>query len=178
MRKTSDIWFKLWDPETGEMWAHGGDYIGPPGPMVALGGPGRRYRDDILGRELLQWSGLEDRTGARVFEGDVLYHPASGRRLGPVTFDRGMFCVYEEPAPAAPVPLWDLLSTGEWASIGNIYQHRGILAAEGERCPPADPPARVGAAPVIRVRSVGPPARAGRADRAAAPTTASTGKKS
>jgi uncharacterized phage protein (TIGR01671 family) len=102
--------------------------IGEPFSLqVAIGS--RVYNGvDTDGAEYMQFTGLTDKNGREIYEGDILDVPWSEKPVGPVTFNDGWFCIEvketeDNPDYSAPID-------GEESEIiGNIYENPELIAA-------------------------------------------------
>ena len=81
--------------------------------------------------ELMQYTGLKDKNGVEIYEGDILFHPLQGRRK--------VFYPYSETV--ASYGLRDIDngfgstlqdSHAIWEVIGNIYENKELLEREAE----------------------------------------------
>lgn len=93
--------------------------------------------------DLMQWTGLTDKNGVKIFEGDVVevFTDGSGRK-GYVVFEDGTFCLasltqYKDRPYTEMVRMWSD-GTHDWYSleqieqdnfevIGNIYENPELL---------------------------------------------------
>ena len=131
------IKFRAWDKELKQMfrvqalqfygenntvdacWTNGVDFDGES----TLGEPELNNLHNLV---LMQYTGLKDKKGVEIFEGDVLFHPLQGRRK--------VFYPYNERV--ASYGLRDIDSGfgstlqdshAVWEVIGNIYENPELL---------------------------------------------------
>ena len=134
---SSQIRFRAWDKESKRMfqvqalqfyganntvdacWTNGVDFDGES----TLGEP---ELNNLHNLELMQYTGLKDRKGVEIYEGDVLFHPLQGRRkvyypyservasYGLRDIDNGFGSTLQD-------------SHAVWEIIGNIYENPELL---------------------------------------------------
>ena len=91
---------------------------------VTIEGDMHVYRFDEI--ELLQFTGLKDKNGREIYEGDIIPR-GDGKGNIPVTFENGMFMWGNEPLTYDLVDV-ELSRPEEWAEvIGNIYENHDLL---------------------------------------------------
>jgi len=146
-----EIKFRGWDKERNEMlrvfhW-HKGDEVDSISKLVGF----THSETLFVGKdiELMQYTGLKDKNGKEIYEGDVLQLENSkcqiqkARILGTVIFSFSSFSIeikrvdiwekYLIPPPEIDSVLWFLnLSGKELEVIGNIYENPELLQAQKE----------------------------------------------
>ena len=90
--------------------------------------------EDSIEAEILQYTGLKDKNGKEIYEGDILgrheYWPIR------IEYDKGCFMVRDLDKVRynnliLNVPICNFESINDWKVIGNIYENPELL--EGER---------------------------------------------
>jgi len=71
---------------------------------------------------LMQFTGLLDKNGKEVFEGDIVRNENDQKPNQQIIFAKGMFCLDDEDSP-----LWKYAPQSFWEIIGNIYQNPELL---------------------------------------------------
>ena len=132
-----DIKFRAWDKQTKRLfqvqtlqfyganntvdacWTNGVDFDGES----TLGEP---ELNNLHNLELMQYTGLKDKKGVEIYEGDILFHPLQGRRkvyypyservasYGLRDIDNGFGSTLQD-------------SHAVWEIIGNIYENPELL---------------------------------------------------
>ena len=132
-----DIKFRAWDKQTKRLfqvqtlqfyganntvdacWTNGVDFDGES----TLGEP---ELNNLHNLELMQYTGLKDKKGVEIYEGDILFHPLQGRRkvyypyservasYGLRDIDNGFGSTLQD-------------SHAVWEVIGNIYENKDLL---------------------------------------------------
>lgn len=77
---------------------------------------------------LMQYTGLKDKNGKEIYEGDILKMPSFNPELNIVRFDRGGF--YLEPITGIESHFWSDIKYAEDDGsevIGNIYENPELL---------------------------------------------------
>lgn len=128
------IKFRAWDEKEKKMWLVGGFPLlseqGWIANLVSSEKPFNKELSDTDG-ELMQFTGLKDKNGKEIYEGDIIKIPKkpydymeskNSKFMAAVIFDKGMFVLREE------VEDWGAL--GEYENlkvIGNIYENPDLL---------------------------------------------------
>lgn len=121
-----DIKFRAWDKKKNGWFDDVGSLYIELNGNINLGWNGE-VMDDYTDRVILmQYTGLKDKKGFEIYEGDVLFHPLQGKRK--------VYYPYSERV--ASYGLRDI-DTGfgstlqdshaVWEVIGNIYEHSYLL---------------------------------------------------
>lgn len=97
---------------------------------LSIGIPSKDYflrKDDV---ELMQYTGLHDKNGKEIYEGDIVkYRDSRGQHIEKVIFDKGCFYAgmhWGSSTRVAP----KLINTRITEVIGNIYDNLELLGGE------------------------------------------------
>ena len=113
---TREIKFRAWDEETKQMKRCG---IYPDGvPMAYAGGD---YAVALYDRPLMQYTGLKDKNGKEIYEGDILKDTQEDRIVGDIQWG---FNSFQLPNP---YDITNYNPEDELEIIGNIYQNPELL---------------------------------------------------
>lgn len=82
---------------------------------------------------LMQYTGLHDKNGKKIYEGDVVkYRDSTGQHIEKVIFDKGCFYAGMHGGSSTRVAP-KLINTRITEVIGNIYDNLELLGGEDER---------------------------------------------
>lgn len=129
-----DIIFRAWDPFYEKMVTASdlGHFVEFDGDVwkneTGEPGDGTDNLKHIHDYTLMQWTGLTDKTGGGIYEGDVVEFEYEDKiRRSEVVWDDGGFCVN---ACSGYMPyLGEMLGNGHLVVIGNIHQNPELLEA-------------------------------------------------
>lgn len=107
----------------------GHSFLGIEGPHVTVGG----WCDNFeVGKQavLMQSTGLKDKNGVEIFEGDIVrWHDVVTWDYS-VTFKDGVFCISDDPSSNFYHLKEDI--NGKFEVIGNIYENPELLEQANE----------------------------------------------
>lgn len=125
---TREIKFRAWDKKQNEMVYFGSAGYTPVGLGFVASNSDYRWKNDL---ELMQYTGLKDKNGKEIYEGDILNHHG---KIWQVNFTNGWFQVDQignTPSPDGGEfpPDSDLLGNQYEVCevIGNIYENKELL---------------------------------------------------
>ena len=126
------------------VWQYGSlDISNPDAPtIIRIDRHNNKMFIPILIKTVGQYTGLTDKNGKKIFEGDIIlfedesptnyeYHDCTEMRCGDVRFDDGEFYLTNRIA----VEMGDLIYDGklDGVIVGNIHDNPELLKSEGER---------------------------------------------
>ena len=122
------IKFRCWDHRAQKMWTPIIDKDGIPGVLHPVSGQLVRM-DGVLLDPIMQFTGLKDKHGVEIWEGDIVSDPRVTYPLPPLCYS-----VVEEGHTGGWAPFeYDgggEDDTGDVEVIGNIHQHPELLEGE------------------------------------------------
>ena len=143
-----ELKFRAWDKEYKKMWwfdlmwgntvAHGSGWIGMvDSPETEKYGVGilsdNRVQVDPIGKEIMQYTGLKDKNGKDIYEGDML--SVDGRNSGlpvVVIYEDGAFMgAYTDSTFKYPLSSVEL-HLQKTEVIGNVYENPELLTPENK----------------------------------------------
>lgn len=88
-------------------------------------GLGHTYKD-LSDTKIMQFTGLLDKNGAEIYEGDIIRHDEANMNMQ-VVFENGCFNWADENGKS-----YNALhvGVGSWTVIGNIYENPELLEAQ------------------------------------------------
>ncbi len=89
------------------------------------------FHEDV---ELMQFTGLHDKNGKEIWEGDIVQKDCGMNRLanGKVVFEHGAFCIQWIGYPTEGLAFFEEQHPEWFEVIGDIYSNPELL---GEKCP-------------------------------------------
>tara|TARA_Y100000310_G_scaffold198469_1_gene198502 strand:+ start:922 stop:1308 length:387 start_codon:yes stop_codon:yes gene_type:complete len=121
-----EIKFRAWDKSDKKMYFE--DFM-----ALSLDGDRYVYNDEVWWTDyaidtydrledviLMQYTGLKDKNGVEIYEGDIVVHSFSGRIIDKVTFEYGMFYAANKDL------YWYAIHNG-CEVIGNIWENPELL---------------------------------------------------
>ena len=100
---------------------------------------GTRFYKDII---LMQYTGLKDKNGKKIYDGDIVRINLSFKAIGKVGYEKGMWVVYlpaswvilsTSSAELEAFPLWQFVVDDRAEVIGNIYENPELIGGKDER---------------------------------------------
>lgn len=116
-----EIKFRAWDKDGSEMFRVVNIGFRPDRVLLVSGRGGTTDTNDKDGCILMQYTGLKDKNGKEIFEGDVLLASSNDKGL-PVEFMDGCFVMMGGEAGFEWIPRSDYCEV-----IGNIYENPELL---------------------------------------------------
>jgi hypothetical protein len=123
--KNREIKFRAWDKKKKEMIYYDNDshdelvFNLNSGEFLLWSDGGSYETKDLV---LLQFTGLKDKNGKEIYEGDIIAYDGKGREI--VEFENG--CFWVNLGGELPVPLFAQMGI-EFEVIGNIYENKDLL---------------------------------------------------
>lgn len=124
LNKSRKMKFRFWNTEDNYYSNSNSLSITGEGVVLFAGHQirGRKYKAE-------QWTGLTDKNGVEIYEGDIVQLSAHGKtREKEVFFEGGGFYPFAEQS-GQYVGFWlkDALADGNYEVIGNIHEHKHLL---------------------------------------------------
>ena len=120
-----EIKFRAWD-EVSEKMLNWNDFLDTDMKNTFIA-------PESTGLILMQYTGLHDKNGKEIYEGDIVkYRDSRGQHIEKVIFDKGCFYAgmhWGSSTRVAP----KLINTRITEVIGNIYDNPELLGGEDER---------------------------------------------
>lgn len=116
-------------------WVYGGVLQGAGDHSIIYGGEDEKNLADGLGKcvvytdTLGQFTGLTDKNGKKIFEGDILKRTNGNKYLWYVDFKLSAFCANQSDCNYS-CELGELLEMIEVEAIGNIYDNPELLEVD------------------------------------------------
>jgi len=117
-----EIKFRAWDKKT-KKWVDDFD-VSPDGNAYFHHGADDDRDPDLLNVELMQYTGLKDKNGVEIYEGDIL--ESEGNDWLRVYWHRGFAGFYLESSNAGALNLDEKYAEKTW-TIGNTYETPELL---------------------------------------------------
>lgn len=130
-----ELKFRVWDKATNRMLETGFNLIGE---VMAFDLISQKLMEQPLGRTTLdrigdvvvmQFTGLKDKNGNEIYEGDIVR--GFDGQVDVVVFENGCFMWKRTPMIYDPSEGFDIFHTDDWAEvIGNIYENPELLTQQ------------------------------------------------
>ena len=126
--KTRKTKFRAWDKKQNRMLHYDNDVT----PCITFNGvcQGESHTNVSFDYILMQYTGLKDKNGKEIYEGDIINAEETTFESGvynwEIFFDDGMFVAKTKKFDTRTA-LFDLVHFGEAKIIGNIYENPNLL---------------------------------------------------
>jgi len=125
-----EIKFRAWEEKGKDMiYSHRGNFVMELDGECSFVEWGHNYFKPMPDLILMQFTGLKDKDGKEIYEGDILFwkdkNDPESTSMFSIIFNEGCFCDDDDE------PLFELISKndilGDYEVIGNIYENPEIL---------------------------------------------------
>lgn len=126
-----EIKFRVWDKNRGKMY---GEFT--PDLLIQFDGKLQSINTNLYVQgvtntpqlPIMQYTGLKDRNGNEIYQGDIIRWHDVVTIDYPITFTDGVFCLNDNPSENFFHHREDINT--KWEVIGNIYENPELLKAE------------------------------------------------
>ena len=77
--------------------------------------------------QLMQYTGLKDKNGVEIYEGDIIPHPTHGNLIVDFEPTMAVFCFWKNKKSGLGYPMHFDLHTATWEVIGNVHENPELL---------------------------------------------------
>lgn len=78
----------------------------------------------------MQYTGLRDKNGIEIYEGDIVKTALFGQTVGSISFHKGKYVLFFSRGCSPSTEFWGNISDLSMEVIGNIYENLALLGNE------------------------------------------------